>query len=284
MGEEIVRIPLDRLHVSPYNTRKDLEAGQEDASIEDLAESIRQHGLMSPLIVRPCPDGTYEVISGQRRLRACQRIGYNPVPCIVREGVDDAEATVLSLVENVQRADMDPLDKARALQTLYERYGSYKEVARRVSLSESTVRKYIRLLQLPEELQARIGSGPGSVRIEALSRLASSFSGADAIRAYELISGFNERIQLELIRRSEGDLARLAELREEAMEGAFDVRRCGGYRCEIMQDIVSGKMSVDEFEHFVEEVARQLPDERRREAVRAIARQFWKSLARGTAM
>jgi ParB family chromosome partitioning protein len=114
-----IDISLDKLFVSALNARKDLRAGQEDSGIEELASSIRQQGLLSPPIVRPTLDGRFEVLVGQRRLLACRKIGFDPVPCLVREDLGDSDAVTLSLVENVHRADMHPLDKARALKALY---------------------------------------------------------------------------------------------------------------------------------------------------------------------
>lgn len=130
-----IDIPLDKLFVSPLNARKDLAAGQEDASLEELASSIRQQGLLSPLIVRSAPDDRYEVLAGQRRLLACRKTGLDQIPCILREDLDETDAMTLSLAENVHRADMHPLDKARALKALYDHHGSFERAARIAALS-----------------------------------------------------------------------------------------------------------------------------------------------------
>jgi ParB family chromosome partitioning protein len=122
MPDQVLQVPLDRLRVSAANTRKDTDAGQEDASITGLAQSIRQQGLLNPLTIRPLGDGTYEIIAGQRRYLACRELGLATVAAIVREEVSDTSAVALSLIENVQRADMHPLDKARAYQDLKEHY------------------------------------------------------------------------------------------------------------------------------------------------------------------
>src|SRR5207237_9572454 len=89
-------IPLSKLFVSSLNTRKDLQAGQEDSGITDLAASIRKQGLLNPLIVRPVPDGRYEVLTGQRRLVACQQIGSDPVPCLVGDDINAFDDVVCS--------------------------------------------------------------------------------------------------------------------------------------------------------------------------------------------
>lgn len=275
-------IPLNQLVVSKSNTRRDLNAGQEDSGIAELAASIREKGLLNPLLVRSSGPGTFEVIAGQRRLLACQRIGYDPVPCLVRDDTDDTDAVTLSLVENVHRADMSPLDKARALKQLYERHGTYERVAKETAWSASTVSKYIRLLDLPDSLQQRLSTKEGPIGVDALARLAGSFSPEAAEEVYDRVSGFSARIQEEIIRRSEGKLSRVDDLVRDAMEGAFEVRQCGGvFRCQVVRDILEGSLDESAFEHLVDDVRRNLGSAREEELLRDAARKFWRTLARG---
>lgn len=274
-----VDIPLEKLLVSTLNARKDLQAGQEDSGLEELASSIKQQGLLSPPIVRSKSDGRFEVLIGQRRLLACRKIGLDPVPCLVRDDLGDTDAVALSLTENVHRADMHPLDKARALKALYDRYQSYERVARESALSASTIKKYIQLLSLPEELQQRVGTSNGPAGVGTLARLASTFSGNEAIEAYERISGFRQQIQEEILRRSGGELDTIDGLVEEAHEGAFDVRRCGGaYGCQIIRDIAQRRLTQSDFQEMVAAAATNLvitgPSD-----VREAARALWKALA-----
>src|SRR5262249_48878672 len=159
--------------------------------------------------------------------------------CLVRDDLGDADAVALSLVENVHRADMHPLDKARALKGLYDRHHSYERVAQETAWSASTIRKYIQLLALPGELQERIGTADRPSGVGTLARLASTFSGNAAAQVYDRIAGFTQRIQEEIIKRSNGDLAAIDDLVEVAQEGAFNVRRCGGlYGCQVIKDIL----------------------------------------------
>ncbi|HZP93043.1 MAG TPA: ParB/RepB/Spo0J family partition protein [Burkholderiales bacterium] len=277
-----IEIPLDHLTVSHLNARKDLHAGEEDSGIEELATSIKQQGLLSPLIVRPIDQGRYEVLVGQRRLLACQKIRLTPVPCLVREDLDDADAVTISLVENVHRAEMHPLDKARALKALYDRYHSYERVAQESAWSATTIRKYIQLLSLPEELQNRLSTSQGSAGVGTLSRLSSTFSGADAVEVFDKISGFKQSIQDEILKRSGGDISAIDDLVDEAQEGAFDMRRCGGaYGCEIIRDILVGKTTQSAFQQLVKEVAETLDSEIPKSKLREAARGFWKGLAKG---
>jgi len=276
-----MNIPLDRLAVSSLNARKDLQAGQEDSGIEELASSIRQQGLLSPPIVRPLPDGRYEVLVGQRRLLASRKLGLDPVPCLVRDDLGDTDAVALSLVENVHRADMHPLDKARALKALHERHGSYERVARETAWSVSTIRKYIQLLALPEDLQERLGTANGPSGVGTLARLASTFSGDEAVQVYDRISGFTQRIQDEILRRSDGDLASIDDLVAEAQEGAFNVRHCGGaYGCEVIRDILQRHITQADFQDLVGRAAENAEASKVTDkALKDAARAFWKALA-----
>lgn len=276
-----VVIPLDKLLVSNLNARKDLRAGQEDSGIEELAASIHQQGLLCPLIVRPTDDKRYEVLVGQRRLLACQKIGLDPVTCLIRDDLGDADAVTLSLVENVHRADMHPLDKACTLKTLYDRYQSYDRVAKECAWSVSTIRKYIQLLSLPAEIQQRISTAGGPSGVGTLARLGATFSGDEAIEVYEKISGFTQRIQEEILKRSDGDIVNIDNLVEEAQEGAFDVRRCGGaYGCEIIRDILQHKVSQSDFQNLVRDISKNFDSsEFARKGQQEAARAFWKTLA-----
>ena len=245
-------IPLTLLVVSNLNVRKALDAGQEDSNVEELAASIREKGLLSPLTVRPLSDGRFETLVGQRRLLACRLVPLDPIPCIVKEGLSDAEAISLSLIENVHRADMHPLDKAKAMQALLAKYGSYEAVAKESACSVPTIRRYLKLLELPEVLQSRIGTVDGPSGISALSRLASTFSGEDAVVAYNEISGFTQRVQEEILKRSDGNLDRIGVLVEEAQEGVFDIKRCGtASGCQLVNDIVHGRLSEADFDEMV---------------------------------
>jgi ParB family chromosome partitioning protein len=282
MATRQANLPLASLFVSRLNTRRDLTAGQEDSGIDELASSIREKGLLQPITVRPTPDGRYEVVVGQRRFLACQKAGYDPVPCLVRDDLDDTDAVTLSLVENVHRADMNPLDKARALKLLYDRYQSYARVAKETSWSETTIRRYISLLELPPQIQDKINTSQGPAGVGALARLASTFSGEEAVQVYEKISGFKQSIQEEILKRSGGDATKIDLLVSQALEGAFDVRMCGGrFKCEIIKDILKGELQIGDFEDLVKDVVQTLQAEVREGVLKEAARNFWKALAKG---
>ena len=229
MPEQVIDVPLSNLRVAAANTRKDTGAGQEDVSLQGLAQSIKEHGLLSPLVVRPVGDGSYEIIAGQRRYLACKDLGWSVVPVIVRGEVSETTAVTLSVIENVQRADMHPLDKAKAFTDLKDRHqGNLRAVAETTGIKVPTIQKYLDLLKLPAELQSEIGTGKGAAGVGAMATLARTFENPDdMVDAYNQIGGFTEKIQAEILKRSEGDVTLIPGLVAHATEGAFDITMCG---------------------------------------------------------
>ena len=129
----------------------------EDA-LEELADSIRQYGLIQPIMVQK-RDGYYEIIAGERRWRACMKAGLKEVPVIIRE-YDDQKIMELSLIENLQREDLNPMEEARAYKRLMEEFGlTQEEIAGRVSKSRPVIANALRLLKLDERVQAMVEQG-----------------------------------------------------------------------------------------------------------------------------
>jgi len=225
---EVMEVRLSDIQLGELNTRKDLTAGIEDTGLEDLANSIKEKGLLNPLIVRKNDDGTYGLIAGQRRFLACQRLGWKTIPAIIRDITDDTDATIISLIENVHRADMNPIDKARAYHRIYEKYKDYNKVAKETGVSISTIRKYLTLLNLAPSIQEGLTTANGPAGIGTLSKMAEIFAPEEQEDVVNRIGGFKQQIQLEMIKRSGGDLSKLDGLRTQALEGAFDTRVCRG--------------------------------------------------------
>jgi ParB/RepB/Spo0J family partition protein len=224
---QVRTVSMAAVTVSVLNTRKNLEAGTEDAGIAQLAESIRQVGLMNPPHLRALPDGSYEVVAGQRRVLACQLLNMMEIDAFIIDS-NDAQAVGMSLVENLQRADMHPLDKARGLADLVKRTGSDRRAAESTGLSIQTVRKYLNVLELPEDLRVLLGTGEGPSGVGAMSALARTFTDPEDQRvAWEKLRGFKGADAEDLLRRSRGDMGSLDDLREQALTGTFDVERCG---------------------------------------------------------
>jgi ParB family chromosome partitioning protein len=127
--------------------------------LEDLMNSIREHGILQPLTVTRRPDGGYELIAGERRFRSAKMLGMETVPVLVREA-DLQDKLVLALIENIQREDLNPLEEARAYGRLLGEFGLTQEVvAKQVGKARSTVANIVRLLDLPKEVQEAIGAG-----------------------------------------------------------------------------------------------------------------------------
>jgi ParB family chromosome partitioning protein len=224
-------IDISKISVSGFNTRKDLEAGSEDSTIENLAESIAKQGLLNPPTVRKSGK-RYDLIAGQRRYLACRKLGWKTIPCFVRNDLSDDEATAISLVENVHRAEMNAIDKARALQSLAERHkNDLSRVVKDTGIGIQTVRKYIALLQLPEELKQKISTADGPAKIQAMALLVKTFPDkGDMLEVYNKITGFTQQVQTEILKQSDGDSSKIDDLVELAHEGVFHTATCRGVR------------------------------------------------------
>lgn len=149
-----VRIPLEKLKANPNQPRKVFD----EASLHELAASIREHGIIQPIIVEETSDGNYIIVAGERRSRAARLAGLREVPAIIRNYSDERRLEV-ALIENVQRSDLNPIEEAQAYKRLMELTGlSQDEVAARVGKNRSTVANALRLLKLPEDMQNALAS------------------------------------------------------------------------------------------------------------------------------
>lgn len=235
---EVKEIELPSVVISQFNTRKDLDAGTEDASLDELASSIREKGLLNPITVVKREDGKYDLIAGQRRFIACRRLGMKTIPAIIREKMDDTDATILSLIENVHRADMNPMDKAKAYSAIFDKYGNYEQVAKETSVSIPTIKRYLSLLNLSSTIQDKVSTSEGFVGIESLAKLSQTFKQEDQEKVLQQIGAFKQNIQIEIMKRSEGDLEKVSELKQLALEGAFDTVMCREGLCfQIPEDL-----------------------------------------------
>ena len=157
---ESCHIPIHQLVPSPTNRETFDPRG-----LQELSESIRKAGIANPLAVRPMPqerasdENQYEIIAGERRWRASQAAGLHEIPAIVRD-VTEVEAFELALVENLQRADLNPMEEAEGYHRLVEEFGlTQEQVAQRVGKERSTVANALRLLGLPDEVKRMVGEG-----------------------------------------------------------------------------------------------------------------------------
>ena len=148
-------LPVELLHASANNPRKRFA----DDELEDLAKSIREKGLLQPLVVRTRTDGEYEIVAGERRWRAAQRAGLHEIPVLIRE-FSDGEALEIALIENIQRSDLNPLEEARAYNLLLEQFNyTQQQLAQSVGKSRSHIANMLRLLNLPISVRQQIEAG-----------------------------------------------------------------------------------------------------------------------------
>ena len=147
-------LPLNQIHPNKDQPRRAFD----EAELDELADSIRQNGILQPLLVRKREKG-YEIVAGERRYQAARRAGLSEVPVIIRE-ISDEDVFKLALIENLQRSDLTPLEEARGYQQLIKDKGlTQEELAQALSKSRSTITNTLRLLDLPAEVQEMVESG-----------------------------------------------------------------------------------------------------------------------------
>ena len=152
---EINRLPLTALQAGKYQPRQKMEVG----ALQELADSIREQGVMQPLLVRLVAPGKYEIIAGERRFRAATLAGLKEVPVLV-SGANDQAAAAMALVENMQREDLNPLEESQGLARLIEEFGfTHEQAAKAVGKSRSAVTNLLRLNQLAKPVQAMLLAG-----------------------------------------------------------------------------------------------------------------------------
>jgi len=148
-------VDLDLLEPNRDQPRTNVD----EARLDELSRSIKDSGIIQPILVRPISDGRYEIVAGERRWRAAQRAGLMKVPVVVRDVPDDKRLE-LALIENVQRENLNPIEEARAYRRLSDQFQMTQEqIAEAVGRDRATVANYQRLLSLPAEVQAEVGTG-----------------------------------------------------------------------------------------------------------------------------
>lgn len=154
-GRRVVEIDIDNVEPNPHQPRTEFDPD----AVEELAQSIREKGIIQPISVRPFGTG-YQIIAGERRLRAARRAGLRTIPALLMDVATDEEMMEISLIENVQREDLNPIEEARAYRALMEEcYLTQEEVADRVGKDRSTVANTLRLLNLSPEVRDALQAG-----------------------------------------------------------------------------------------------------------------------------
>jgi ParB family transcriptional regulator, chromosome partitioning protein len=155
-GAGLALVPIEQISPNPFQPRKTFNEG----SIEELARSVREHGIVQPLVVTRIGDNKYRLIAGERRFRAAQKAGLEQVPVVVKETMTDSDVLQIALIENIQREDLNPIEEAYAYHQLHEEFGlTQEEISKRVGKERSTVANFLRLLRLPDPVKKLLAAG-----------------------------------------------------------------------------------------------------------------------------
>lgn len=245
-GRTLLMLPVEAVERNPEQPRKRFE----DAKLEELAASVRQHGIVEPILVRK--DGSrYRILAGERRWRAAQRAGLKEIPAVLREA-SDREAFELALVENLQRADLNAIEEAEAYDVLQADHGLTQEaIATRVGKERSTVANALRLLKLPEDVRESVRGGEldmGHARallglddVEAIRRTAQrAVREGLSVRATEaLVRSLSKKPSKKGVTDPPGDSPAIRDLAQR-------LQRRLGARCRVVpKSAVAGKLEVE---------------------------------------
>jgi ParB family chromosome partitioning protein len=244
-GEKVIELTLERVEPNPYQPRRIYD----EASLKALADSIAEHGVLQPLVVRPVEEG-YQLIAGERRLRASQMAGLTAVPVVVRRATDQ-QALLLALLENLQREDLNPLEEARAFLRLMDEFGlAQEEVGRAVGKDRSTVSNTMRLLKLPVEVQQDLAAGRLSAgHARALLGLTDSASLMRKARDQVVRQGLSvratENLVKKLLKPAAAPSAKVDEDQAYIQSLAEDIQRSLGSRVKIQRKGKKGRITIE---------------------------------------
>ena len=241
--EAPTEIPIDRIVANPYQPRRTLDG----ADLEALAASIATHGILQPILVTETLDG-YQLVAGERRVRAARLAGLTRIPAVVRQ-LADQHHLELALVENLQRSDLGPLEEAHAYRQLVVEFGlTQEQVAQKVGRARSTVANSLRLLELAPGVQAALADGRIS---EGHARAIAAVDGPDQAMVLGLVTarGLSVRQTEDLIRRMHDRRGRvngvLAEPDPEAERVEEDLRRALGTKVSLARTRRGGRIVIE---------------------------------------
>lgn len=243
-SEKYRLIAIDKLAPNRLQPRARFEEGK----LEELAESISKKGLLQPILVRQV-NGSYEIVAGERRYRAAEKLGMAEVPVLVLEDLDDREMLELSIIENLQREDLNPLELAEGYQRLLSEFSlTQAELSTRIGKDRSSIANTLRLLQLPAEIREMIGSGKlreGHARaILALEGEREQLQLAQRIIAEELSVRSIEEIIYGPKRKKRGRSLKLKSRPVEIMAAETELKRMLGTAVTIQRGLKRGKITI----------------------------------------
>jgi len=241
-----VEIPVDRLSPNPFQPRRSFT----EEGLEQLADSIRHHGILQPIVVRPSGDG-YQLIAGERRWRAAQIAGLQRIPAVVRE-LDDPSMVQVALIENLQREDLNPIEEASAYRRLMDEFNMTQEqLSSTIGRSRPAIANAVRLLNLPTEIQRAVEERKLS---EGHARCLLAISDQEdqlKVAAQIIANGLNVRQAEELVRGTTRDVSR-ETIRKRTSEDDPDAvrltQRLGerlGTRVKLSGSVRKGKLEIE---------------------------------------
>jgi ParB family transcriptional regulator, chromosome partitioning protein len=175
-GGSAQEVLIDSIDANPYQTRRRIN----EAAMEELAESIRSSGVVQPVVLRPGPNGRFQLVAGERRWHASKRAGKTTIPAVIRQ-ISNEQAMEITIIENLQREDLNPIEQAKAFERLSREFGlTQEQIAARTGKDRASIANFIRLLKLPEALQ------------DALETWALSFGHGKVLLA---LAGFPEHME-----------------------------------------------------------------------------------------
>lgn len=244
-AEKVISIPIDSVDVNQYQPRSSFD----EESLRELAASIEEHGVLHPMVVRPTGSGRYELVVGERRLRACKLLGWQRIPVIVKN-LDNRSSAELALIENLQREDLNCIEVAEGYRRLLDEFGmTQEELASRLGNSQSSIANKLRLLKLPESVRKVISQEMlGERQARALLALEDEEAQLKVLEKV-IQDGLNVRQTEELVRKMlEEDKPKRTIKRVHP-----DVRLLRNSVRRLVQDMRAGGSSVDLKEREVED-------------------------------
>lgn len=154
-GGSAQEVLIDSIDANPYQTRRRIN----ESALEELAESIRASGVVQPVVLRPGPNGRFQLVAGERRWHASKRAGKTTIPAVIRQ-ISNEQAMEITIIENLQREDLNPIEQAKAFERLSREFGlTQEQIAARTGKDRASIANFIRLLKLPEALQDALETG-----------------------------------------------------------------------------------------------------------------------------
>jgi ParB family chromosome partitioning protein len=256
-AESALDVDTDLLHPNRFQPRTSMDEGK----IEELARSIRANGIIQPIVVRKADEG-FEIVAGERRWRAAQRAGLLKVPVVVRD-IPDERLLAAALIENIQRADLNPIEEAHAYRRLADEYRlTQEQIADSVGKDRSSITNYLRLLKLPQEVRTDVGSGALSMgHARALLGLADEEAQLRVARAI-VTKGLSVRDTEALVKKAGQPAAAPPSADKDVHTRAAEerLRFALGTRVEIVRSRKGGKIEIaftseDELQRLFERLA-----------------------------